>query len=205
MRDVFAAVAALVLLVVAASLATTLQAYRRRRVRARDSERALGRTVIAEIPAGDELVLFSEDRSRFYYGERSIDKDLIAAVRVLINGSPIAAYASRRLPRSRGGAGHQLRGSAGRHRARSLGRRHRDGDRHGAGRMRRDPRARVAGTGAHGLRCGQARDGAARRGSGLGAGRWAGRSVPHHSVSGAPARWFTTRARTNSRSDRRLT
>jgi len=98
MRDVFAALAALLLLIVAASLATTLQTYRRRRIRARDSERALGRTVIAEIPAGDDLTLFSEDGSRFYYGERSVDKDLIVAVRVLINGSPIAAYASRRFP-----------------------------------------------------------------------------------------------------------
>src|SRR5581483_11522271 len=42
------------------------------------------------------LVIFSEDGSRFYYGERSIDKDLIVAVRVLINGAPIAAYESRR-------------------------------------------------------------------------------------------------------------
>src|SRR6266545_1440155 len=94
MRDAFAAVVALVLVFVAASLGTTLQAFRRRRQRARDSERALGRTVIAEIPAADDLALFSEDASRFYYGERSIDKDLIVAVRVLINGSPIASYVS---------------------------------------------------------------------------------------------------------------
>ncbi|HEV3140399.1 MAG TPA: hypothetical protein VGY57_07795, partial [Vicinamibacterales bacterium] len=40
----------------------------------------------------------SADAARFYYGEQSIDKDLIVAVRVLINGSPIAAYASRRHP-----------------------------------------------------------------------------------------------------------
>ena len=98
MRDVFAAAAALVLLVVAASLATTLQTYRRRRLRARDSERALGRSIIAEIPAGDDLILFSEDAARFYYGERSIDNDLVVAVRVLINGSPIAACVSRRHP-----------------------------------------------------------------------------------------------------------
>jgi len=98
MRDFFAALAALALLAAAASLATTLQAYRRRRVRARDSERALGRTIIAEIPAGDDLTLFSEDGSRFYYGERSIDKDLIVAVRVLINGVPIASYVSTRHP-----------------------------------------------------------------------------------------------------------
>src|SRR5262245_63886445 len=98
MRDIFAALAALLLLAVAASLATTLQAYRRRRARLRDSERALGRTIVAEIPAGDDLVLFSEDASRFYYGEQSIDKDLIAAVRVLINGAPIASYVSTRHP-----------------------------------------------------------------------------------------------------------
>src|SRR5438034_1224703 len=98
MRDLFAAVAALLLLATAASLATTLQAYRRRRSRARDSERALGRAIIAEIPAADDLVLFSEDASRFYYGEQSIDKDLIVAVRVLINGAPIASYVSRRRP-----------------------------------------------------------------------------------------------------------
>jgi hypothetical protein len=98
MRDLFAAVAALLLLATAASLATTLQTYRRRRLRARDSERALGRTIIAEIPAGDDLVLFSEDASRFYHGEQSIDKDLITAVRVLINGVPIASCVSTRHP-----------------------------------------------------------------------------------------------------------
>ena len=98
MRDLFAAVAALLLLAAAASLATTLQGFRRRRVRARDSERALGRTIVAEIPADEDLVLFSEDATRFYYGDRSIDKDLIVAARVLINGSPIAACVSRRHP-----------------------------------------------------------------------------------------------------------
>jgi hypothetical protein len=98
MRDLFAAVVALVLLIVAASLATTLTAFRRRRIRARDSERALGRTVIAEIPADEDLRLFSEDAVRFYYGDASVDKDLIVAARVLINGSPIASYVSRRHP-----------------------------------------------------------------------------------------------------------
>jgi hypothetical protein len=94
-RDVVAAIVALVLLVVAASLATTLQNYRRRRQRARDSERALGRTIIAEIPGETGLTLFSEDSKRFYYGEQSIDKDLILAARVLINGAPIAGYVSQ--------------------------------------------------------------------------------------------------------------
>jgi hypothetical protein len=96
MRDLVAALVALLLLLVAASLATTLKTYRRRRQRSRDSEAALGRTIIAEIPGDADLRLFSEDRVRFYYGDQSIDKDLIAAVRVLINGAPIAAYESTR-------------------------------------------------------------------------------------------------------------
>jgi hypothetical protein len=101
MRDLFAAAVALLLLFIAASLATTLQAYRRRRQRARDAEAALGRTIVAEIPGDADLRLFSEDRVRFYYGDRSIDKDLITAVRVLINGTPIAGYESAR--HSKGG------------------------------------------------------------------------------------------------------
>jgi len=96
MRDLVAAVIALALLLWAASLATTLQASRRRRQRQLDSERAMGRTVIAEIPAGDDLVLVSSDEARFYYGDQPIDKDLIVAVRVLINGAPIAAHLSPR-------------------------------------------------------------------------------------------------------------
>lgn len=95
-RDVFAAVIALFLVYVAFRLATTLHQYRRRRQRARDSERALGRTLIAEIPGETDLVLFSEDAVRFYYGETSVDKDLVLAVRVLINGAPIAACVSQR-------------------------------------------------------------------------------------------------------------
>lgn len=96
MRDLLAGIVALVLLVAAASLGTTLQFYRRRRRRTRERERAHGRTVVAELPAGDDLVLFSEDESTFHYGERSITKDGVMAVRVLINGSPIAAATSNR-------------------------------------------------------------------------------------------------------------
>jgi hypothetical protein len=96
MRDAIAGLVAVLLLAAAASLATALRGFRRQRQRARDSERALGRSIITELPAEDGLVLVSEDDARFYYGERSIDKDLIVAVRVLINGSPIASYVSRR-------------------------------------------------------------------------------------------------------------
>jgi len=96
MRDLVAGTVALLLLLVAFSLATTLRTYRLRRQRARDSEAALGRRIIAELPSQTEMVLVTEDEKRFYYGERAIDKDLIVAVRVLINGSPIAAYVSPR-------------------------------------------------------------------------------------------------------------
>jgi len=96
MRDFLAWLAVLLLLLVAGSLATTLHVYRKRRRRARDSERALGRRIIAELPTSEQLVYFSEDDVRFYYGETSIDKDLIVAARVLINGAPIAAAISAR-------------------------------------------------------------------------------------------------------------
>jgi hypothetical protein len=96
MSDLIAWSVAVVLLLVAASLATTLQYYRRKRQRARDSERAMGRRIIAELPTSEELVYFSEDPVRFYYGETAIDKDLIVAARVLINGAPIAAAVSTR-------------------------------------------------------------------------------------------------------------
>jgi hypothetical protein len=99
MRDLVAALIAIALLLAAGSLATTLHAYRRRRQRARDSERAMGRTIVAELPTAEDLVLFSEDAVRFHYGEQSIDKDLIVAARVLINGSPIAAVVSKRYAR----------------------------------------------------------------------------------------------------------
>jgi len=104
MRDLIAGVVALALVVVALSLATTLRLFRKRRDHDRDAEHALGRTIVAEIPADDDLMLFTEDEKRFHYGDRSIDKDLIEAVRVLINGAPIvAAVSSRAAP----GAGRQ--------------------------------------------------------------------------------------------------
>ena len=96
MRDFVAGIIAVALLVFALSLATTLHFFRRRRLRAREAERAMGRTVIAEIPAADDLVLFTEDHDAFHYGHRTIPKETIAAARVLINGNPIAAAVSRR-------------------------------------------------------------------------------------------------------------
>jgi hypothetical protein len=95
-RDVVAALVAVALVLGALSLATTLTVYRKRRRRAREEEQARGRRIIAEIPAEDELRLFSEDARQFHYGRQSVDKERIAAVRVLINGAPIAAYVARR-------------------------------------------------------------------------------------------------------------
>jgi hypothetical protein len=96
MRDLAAGLIAIVLLVVAASLATTLTYFRRRRQRARDAQGALGRTILCELPTEETLVLFSEDEARFYYGDQPIDKDRIGAARVLINGAPIASIVARR-------------------------------------------------------------------------------------------------------------
>jgi hypothetical protein len=96
MRDVIAGVFALVLTFAAISLATRLKWFRQSRDRARDAERALGRRIIAEIPAAEDLTLFTEDAARFYYGDRSIDKDLIVEAQVLVNGSPITRSASDR-------------------------------------------------------------------------------------------------------------
>ena len=95
-RDSIAAIVAALLFLGALSLATTLTFYRKRRRRTRDDERARGRRIVAEIPAGDDLRLFTEDERQFHYGQQSVDKDRIAAVRVLINGAPIASYVSTR-------------------------------------------------------------------------------------------------------------
>ena len=88
-RDVFAGVIAAGLLFLAARLATTLQYYRRAQQRAREREETLGRTVIAEIPSEDSLMLFTEDAGRFYYGNRAIDKEQIVSAQLLINGNAI--------------------------------------------------------------------------------------------------------------------
>ena len=96
-RDLIAALVAVALFLGALSLATTLTVYRKRRRRMRDQEQAQGRRIIAEIPGDDGLRLFTEDDRQFHYGAQAVDKDRIAAVRVLINGAPIAAYVATRL------------------------------------------------------------------------------------------------------------
>ena len=96
MRDVIAALAAAALIFVALSLLTTLHVYRKRQRAAREEETARGRVIIVELPTDPALTLFTEDADHFYYGVTAIDKHEIMAVRVLINGSPIAAFVSPR-------------------------------------------------------------------------------------------------------------
>jgi hypothetical protein len=97
MRDIFAAAVAVVLVLVALSLATTLTYTRLRRRRTADAERARGRTIIAELPVGEDLTLVSEDNTHFHYGDQAIAKESILAARVLVNGSAIAAATSQRV------------------------------------------------------------------------------------------------------------
>jgi hypothetical protein len=96
MRDVVAALVAAALIFFALSLLTTLHFYRKRRRLAHEEEAARGRTIVAELPIGADLTLFSEDAEHFYYGATPVEKNAIVAARVLINGSPIAAVISPR-------------------------------------------------------------------------------------------------------------
>jgi hypothetical protein len=98
MREVVAGLIAVALLVFALLLMTALQIYRRRRESARAAAERHGRRLVAELPAGVDLVLVTEDRDRLYYGDRAIEKADIRAVQVLVNGSPIASRVSRRFP-----------------------------------------------------------------------------------------------------------
>jgi hypothetical protein len=96
MRDAVAALVAAALIFFALSLLTSLHFYRKRHHKVREDELARGRTIIVELPTDPELTLVSGDAEHFYYGTTPIDKNEIMAVRVLINGSPIAAFVSPR-------------------------------------------------------------------------------------------------------------
>lgn len=98
MRNLLAGLVALLLLGFALRMLGTLRFHQRRRQQTRDAELALGRTILVELPSADELVPFSEDTTCFYFGDRSIDKQQIRAVRLLVNGAPIAAAVSTHGP-----------------------------------------------------------------------------------------------------------
>jgi hypothetical protein len=92
LRDLVAALVALILLLVAAALAGALHIYRRRRKLARLAAESQGRAVIAELPTGPDLTLVAEDARAFHYGSAAIEKARITAVRLLINGAAIASH-----------------------------------------------------------------------------------------------------------------
>lgn len=92
-RDVVAALVAILLLFFALRLATALTRDRRRRHGERASIEADGRTILAEIPTETGLAFFSEDAETFHFGARPIPKAAITAARVLVNGAPIAVAA----------------------------------------------------------------------------------------------------------------
>ena len=104
MRDAVAALVAAALIFFALSLLTSLHFYRKRQRKVREDELARGRSIIVELPTDPELTLFTEDAEHFYYGATPIAKNEIMAVRVLINGSPIAAFVSPRWPSEPGAA-----------------------------------------------------------------------------------------------------
>ena len=104
MRDAVAALVAAALIFFALSLLTSLHFYRKRHRQAREQELARGRAIVVELPTDPELTLFTEDAEHFYYGATPIDKREIMAVRVLINGSPIAAFVSPRWEATAGSA-----------------------------------------------------------------------------------------------------
>ena len=91
MRDIVAAVVAVMLVFFALRLATSLTKDRRKRRRERVELEATGQSILAEIPTDTGMAFFTEDAAAFYFGRRAIDKTSIRAARVLINGAPIAA------------------------------------------------------------------------------------------------------------------
>ena len=100
MRDLVAGLIALFLVLVALSLAGALQLYRRRRDSSRAKAHSRGHRIVAELPTGSDLTLFTEGPDGFMYGDLAIGTDRIRGVELLINGAPIAAARSTRYPDS---------------------------------------------------------------------------------------------------------
>ncbi len=94
MRDLVAALVALVLLAVALALMAALAAYRYRRAQRYREAASLGRRIVAEIPTEADLVLFAEDAAAFYYGDMVIDKARLRAVEVRVNNLPLTSASS---------------------------------------------------------------------------------------------------------------
>jgi hypothetical protein len=90
MRDLVAGLIALALLVFALLVGATLHFHRQRRERTRREAREGGRTIIAELPQGTDLVYVTEDRDRFHVGDQPIEKASIRGVRLMVNGGLVS-------------------------------------------------------------------------------------------------------------------
>jgi hypothetical protein len=90
MRDLVAALIAVALLVFALLVGATLHFHRQRRERTRRAAREGGRTIIAELPQGSDLMYVTDDRDCLYVGEQSIEKASIRGVRLLVNGRVVS-------------------------------------------------------------------------------------------------------------------
>jgi hypothetical protein len=90
MRDLVAGLIALALALAALLVAATLHYHRQRRERARRAARGSGRTIIAELPQGADLVYVTEDAGRFFVGDQPIEKASIRGVRLLVNGGLVS-------------------------------------------------------------------------------------------------------------------
>jgi len=98
MRNLIAGLVAFGLVLFALGLVSTLRYHRRSREHERRELLATGRQILAEIPTPDGLELFVTDNDHFYWGQIATSKASIRLVRILINGSPLTSYRSRRYP-----------------------------------------------------------------------------------------------------------
>ncbi|MEE2637743.1 MAG: hypothetical protein VYE68_10975 [Acidobacteriota bacterium] len=98
MRNLIAGLIAFGLVLFALGLVSTLRYHRRSRERERHELLSTGRQIVAEVPTRDGLELFVTDTDHFYWGPIAIPKASIRLARVLINGSPLTSYHSRRHP-----------------------------------------------------------------------------------------------------------
>jgi hypothetical protein len=95
-RDLVAALIAVALLVFALLVGATLHFHRQRRERTRRVAREGGRTIVAELPQGSNLVYVTEDHDHLYVGDQSIEKASIRGVRLLVNGRVVSQAGATR-------------------------------------------------------------------------------------------------------------
>jgi hypothetical protein len=96
MRDFVAIIIALILIVAALALATSLQWYQRGHQRLRRKLRERGQMILAEVPATDGLEFFSEDIDAFYWKGQIVPKRNIRSVQILISGAPLSIVRSQK-------------------------------------------------------------------------------------------------------------